>query len=84
MDKSFIASVINCRSFERFNISPNVGDVSKVWILVVFPCNWPMIFCVEIVPEWLGEDSDGPSSLNCKNIARQCKEAAEKISSAVV
>ena len=79
-----MATVINCRSFERFNISPNVGDVSEVWILLVFPCNWPIIFSVEIVPEQLGEHSDGPNFLKCKNIAMQCKEAAEKISSAVV
>ena len=83
MDKSFIATVINCRSFERFNISPNV-DVSEVWMLVVFLCNWPMIFSVEIVPEQLGEHSDGPNFLKCKNIAMQCEETAEKISSAVV
>ena len=43
-----------------------------------------MIFSVEIVPEQLGEDSDGPNFLKCKNIAMQCEEAAEKISSAVV
>ena len=43
-----------------------------------------MIFSVEIVPEQLGEDSDGPNFLKCKNIATQCEEAAENISSAVV
>ena len=43
-----------------------------------------MIFSVEIVPEQLGEHSDGPNFLKCKNIATQCEEAAEKISSAVV
>ena len=43
-----------------------------------------MIFSVEIVPEQLGEQSDGPNFLKCKNIAMQCQEAAEKINSAVM
>lgn len=84
VDNSFEASVINCRSLKRCKMSANVGDVSSDWMLVVFPFNWPMAFSVEIVPERWGEHSDGPYSLKCGNIARQCSDAAEKINSAVV